>query len=79
MDDLILPENVMQIDAADGDVLLVTMPEHSLTMTDDQLRSYHKNVIDTFDNVFKDKKVRTVVVPFGMKVEIVKSSEFEDE
>lgn len=74
----VLAEDVLKLNADDGDVLLVTLPEAANVMPREMQQAYQQNVSEAFQDVFKDKQVKVVVMPHGMEVTMFKSSMFED-
>ena len=71
-------DNVLKILVDEGDMLLVTLPESSLNLPivkhDDML----KGVAHAFEELLHGKRVKIMVVPYGMQVQIIKSSDFDD-
>ena len=71
-------QDVVKIDVDDGDVLLVKLPPQSEDLPAPALDQMYKRVANAFESVFFDKDVKILVVPPGMEVEIIKSSELKD-
>jgi len=68
-------DNVLKIDVDDGDILLVTIPDNLSRKEFDEFSKYVRN---GFNDALKDKKVKIVIVPSNIKVELIKSSMLED-
>ena len=64
-------ENVVKLDAADGDVLIVTLaqpfPEHVVS-----------KITDNIEDLLDGKDVKVLIVPPGTKVELLKTSQLAD-
>ena len=71
-------DSVLKIDIADGDMILVTMPENVSEMPVSSQQKYMKKIADGFDRAFDGKDVQTIIVPHGMKVELIKGSLLQD-
>jgi hypothetical protein len=67
-------QDVIKINTDEGDTLLVTLPEQSQQLPNIQLDNMFQRVGKAFEKTFADKDVKVVVVPYGMKVELIKSS-----
>jgi hypothetical protein len=74
----VLHDDVMKINVDEGDALLVRLPEAANLMPRHQQQAYQQNVSHAFQDAFKDKKLKVIVMPHGMEVEIIKSSQLED-
>jgi hypothetical protein len=70
-------ENVFKLEVDDGDVLIVTMPESSLSMSRRTFESFADETKNSFKDLLKDKDVKIVVIPYGMKVEYFKADLFK--
>lgn len=70
-------ESVMRLDAKDGDALIVTLPPAADMMPGEVRTQYIKSIQESFEQIFHDKKVRVIIIPHGMKVELVSTSELE--
>ena len=71
-------DNIFTINPDDGDALLVTLPEITTHLSKDLYKMYEDAIRQKFIDTFKDKNVRVIVVPHGMKIEILQSSLLED-
>lgn len=74
----ILSEDVLKINVDEGDALLVTLPETANLMPREVQQAYQENVSNAFKDVFKEKEIKVIVMPHGMKVELIKASLMED-
>ena len=70
--------DVVKVNADAGDTLLVALPEQSMDLPASQLDDMFQRVAQAFEQMFKDKDVKVIVVPYGMEVQIIKSSELKD-
>ncbi len=68
-------EAVKVLDATDGDMLLVTLPQEVLA---EDVGVVGQGVNDQFEAILDGKDVKIVVIPFGMKVELVTTSTLND-
>ena len=71
-------EDVIKVNADEGDTLLVTLPEASEKLPTRVLDDMFQRVAKAFEQVFKDKDVKVIVVPYGMEVQLIKSSTIDD-
>jgi len=71
-------DDVVKINVDDGDALLVTLPEGSANMPSAALGKFIENVSRVFHDAFEDKHIKIIVIPHGMQVELIKSSELKD-
>jgi len=71
-------DDVLKLDVADGDALIVSLPEAANNMPVPQQQAFSKSVSEAFKDAFHDKQIKVVVVPHGMKVELLKVSELLD-
>jgi len=70
--------DVIKVNADEGDTLLVALPEASEHLPGGQLNAMFKRVAQAFEEVFADKDVKVIVVPYGMEVQLIKSSTIPD-
>ena len=70
--------DVIKIDTDDGDTILVEMPPQSTHLPVPQLDDMTQRVAKAFEAAFADKDVRILVMPSGMKVQLIKSSKLQD-
>jgi hypothetical protein len=61
-----------------GDTLIVTLPPQSESFPNSVLESMIKRVTRAFEVTFTDKDIRILVVPSGMEVQLIKTSELKD-
>jgi len=71
----ILADDVKKINVENEDVLLITLPEKINNYPTSAQNEYTKNVHESFLEIFKDKNIKIIVIPAGMKVEIIKNSD----
>jgi len=71
-------DDVVKINVDDGDALLVTLPEGSVNMPNVDLGKFIENVSRVFRDAFDDKKIKVIVVPYGMQVELIQSSTLKE-
>lgn len=71
-------DDVVKINIDDGDVLLVELPPQTDDLPLHALDIMYSHVTSAFESVFSDKDVKILVVPTGMKVEIIQSSKLKD-
>lgn len=71
-------DDVIKVNTEAGDTLLVTMPEHTASLPLKDLDEMMKAVGKTFDSLFARKEIQVIVVPYGMEVQLIKSSALED-
>ena len=71
-------DDVIKINTDDGDTLLVEMPKTSTELPITALREMNERVAKSFESVFADKDVKIIVIPYGMKVQLIKSSNLQD-
>ena len=71
-------QDVVKIDIDEGDTLLVKLPPQSVDLPNNALDQMYKAVSKGFESTFADKDVKILIVPHGMEVEIIKSSELND-
>ena len=64
-------QDAVKINTDEGDTLLVSLPAQSMDLPSSQLHDMTKRVAESFKEVFEDKKVKVIVVPHGMKVELI--------
>ena len=70
--------DVIRIVADEGDTLLVTLPPMSTELPTNELDRMFERVAHGFKEAFNDKDVKVIVVPHGMDVQLIKSSELTD-
>lgn len=66
-------DDIVKIDCSEGDTLLITLAENQIPT-----QKMITIMSEKFNNYFEDKKIKAIVVPYGTKVEVIKSSLFED-
>lgn len=71
-------ENVVKLDIDDGDIVLVTLPEFVDEMPSEKQKEFLITVQRGFMDALGEKEARVVVMPFGMKVEVLPSSMLKD-
>ncbi len=71
-------DDVVKISADAGDTLLVTLPPQSVVLPTKVLDDMFVRVAKAFEQTFVDKDVTVLVVPHGMEVQLIKSSELKD-
>ncbi len=71
-------EDAIKLNAENGDTLLVTLPPQSVVLPTKVLDDMFIRVAKAFEESFSDKDVRVLVVPHGMEVQLIKSSELKD-
>lgn len=71
-------KSVERIRVEDGDAIVVTLPQSTEMMPQHIRDEYIRNIQKTFEDMFNDKKVRVLIVPYGMKVELITTSDLED-
>ncbi len=69
-------ENVLKLNAEDGDMLVVTLAENDLPTH--HLKTHMNEINKQFSMLLKDKDVKIIVIPHGMKVEILSASILKD-
>jgi hypothetical protein len=74
----VLHDDVLKLNAEDGDALLVTLPETANMMSREVQQQYQESVSNAFKEVFKEKEIKVVVIPHGMKVELLKTNLLKD-
>ena len=76
MSDVIIDaEKVVLLDPSEGDIILVTLPE---SVSDDDVGAIGPLVSEQFEAILEDKKVKVIVIPHNMKVEILTASMLDD-
>lgn len=71
-------DNVQRLSVEDGDALIVTLPPNADMMPNDVRERYIKSIQETFEQIFHDKQIRVIIIPNGMKVEVLLTSQLED-
>jgi len=69
-------ESIEKIDAEDGDILLVTLPDK--TMSRKELSEWSNAINKQFRNLLDNKDVKIAILHSGMKVELLKTSQLEN-
>jgi prophage DNA circulation protein len=72
-------QDIEKIVAEEGDVLLVTLPEQSANLPNSQMQRLALDTAKAFETVLVEKRIKTIVIPNGMRVEVLKSSLLNNE
>lgn len=71
-------DDVIKVNTDEGDTLLVTLPATSANLPYAILDKHLMRVAGLFTETFEGKDVKVLVVPHGMEVQLIKSSQLKD-